>query len=85
MEHLPHDPIPAPPEQSIAELLRVTLLLMKPYAMRSGNQAGLHELEKHMRNTIKALESADPKERSAQRCRAVLPFRRPLRHPGISL
>jgi len=61
------------PERNIAELLRVTLLLMKPYAPGVSPKAQLHELEDVMRHTIDTLERVDPRERSDR----VLQFRRP--------
>src|SRR3974390_1500945 len=69
-----HDPANRSPEYSFAELLRVTLLLMKPYAARVGSQAQLRGLEKVMQYTIEALESVNTDEKSGQLCRRVLQF-----------
>jgi hypothetical protein len=69
MEHVPDHLTPPSPEHSIAELLRVTLSLIEPYAARLSSQADLNELENVMRHTIAALERVDANERSGQRCR----------------
>jgi hypothetical protein len=79
MEHPSLNYEPVSPEHSLVELLRVTLLLMKPYAAGVGSQAEVYELESVMRHTIDALERADSKEESSQLCRTVLQFRRPAR------
>jgi hypothetical protein len=73
MEHLPRTP-----EESVAELLRVTLLLMKPYALRVDSRAGLLQLEDQMRITINSLESADSRKKGHS-CRKLLQFRQPQR------
>ena len=66
MEHAFPDPSKPSPEHSIAELLRVTLLLMKPHAHRVGPQAQLPELENQMRHSIRVLEGIDAKKRKTE-------------------
>lgn len=76
MNRAPHDLTSHSPEHSVAELLRVTLLLMKPYTPSIGSHVQLRELESVMRCTIETLESTNPRERGHS-CRTVLQFRAP--------
>jgi hypothetical protein len=77
MDCAPHDLTPPPsPEHCIADLLRVTVLLIQEYNVGIGSQAQLRELEDLMLDTIVKLEGADSNAEVGKLCRMVRQFRR---------